>query len=97
LVRRSIVDGKQGKRRRWGGITDELKAKLVEACETALRQSVDAKDVRDITNLGKLLVAMEGQNQADDHLDDKNERLDGGKATEITVVTVPPPVRARLE
>jgi hypothetical protein len=36
----------------------------------------------------RVLVAMEAQNQADDHLDDKNARLDAGKATENTVTEV---------
>lgn len=38
----------------------------------------------------KVIVAMEGQNQADDHLTDKNERLDSGKPTEnnVTVLVI---------
>jgi hypothetical protein len=37
---------------------------------------------RDRIGASKVLVQMEGQNQTDDHLADKNERLDGGKSTE---------------
>lgn len=50
----------------------------------------------------RVLVAMEGQNQADDHLADKNARLDDGKPTEnvasapvVLVHTAPPPPPAK--
>lgn len=36
----------------------------------------------------RVLVAMEQQNQADEHLADKNDRLDAGKATERVVESI---------
>ena len=37
---------------------------------------------------GALILQMDGMDQADDHLDDKNKRLDEGKATENVVERV---------
>lgn len=37
---------------------------------------------RDIASLTKVLAQVESQNQADDHLADKNARLDSGQVTE---------------
>lgn len=64
---------------RWP-ITYDIKAELVNKAVTALRRT---EDERAIAGLGKLLKDMEGQNQADEHLADKNNRLDDGKPTEI--------------
>jgi hypothetical protein len=36
----------------------------------------------------RMIGVAEGQNQADDHVREKNERIDGGKATEATEVRV---------
>lgn len=63
---------------RWP-ITDSLKRKLLDKIEAALDTAEDARDIR---GLGQVIVAMEAQRQADEHLDDKNSRLDSGKATE---------------
>lgn len=63
---------------RWP-VSDETKKKLVERVSSALDS---ADEPRDIASLGKVLTAMEAQNQADDHLQDKNDRLDSGKSTE---------------
>lgn len=35
----------------------------------------------------RVLVSMDGLNQGDEHLDDKNQRLDSGKATENIAAT----------
>lgn len=69
-------------RRRWP-IPDRLKALLIEKAEACLEV---ADNTRDVAALGKLLTAAESQNQADEHLADKNSRIDSGKATEAHVV-----------
>jgi hypothetical protein len=63
---------------RWP-VSAKLKAKLAAKLEDCLDREEDG---RIVASLGKVLTAMEGQNQADDHLADKNSRLDNGKATE---------------
>lgn len=45
-------------------------------------ETVDGPADANAISAAKVLVAMAGQNQADRHLDDKNARLDAGKATE---------------
>lgn len=60
-------------------MSDAVKAKLAAKLEDCLDREEDG---RIVASLGKVLTAMEAQNQADDHLADKNERLDSGKATE---------------
>ena len=64
--------------RRWG-LPPALKAKLISKIDAHLDL---ADDGRVIAALGKVLTTMEGQNQADDHLAEKNDRLDTGKPTE---------------
>lgn len=72
LIRRSAVG-------HWP-VTPALRAKLVRKIDAALDVAED--DPRSVASLGKVLTAMEAQNQADDHLEDKNKRLDDGKPTE---------------
>jgi hypothetical protein len=66
-------------KRRWG-LTDEMKKALVDKTFASFAQ---ATDERAIVGLAKVLQTMEAQNQADEHLADKNNRLDNGKPTEI--------------
>lgn len=48
-----------------------------------------ASDVaRDAAAAAKTVIAAEAQNQADEHLDEKNKRLDEGKPTESVGVRV---------
>lgn len=78
--------------KRWRGLTDEFKdelaASLRMANETAkeLASKGDPETaleaIKMIPNIVRVGVAMEGQNQADEHLAEKNERIDTGKATE---------------
>lgn len=63
---------------RWP-VSDAVKAKLAAKLEDCLDREEDG---RIVASLGKVLTAMEAQNQADDHLEDKNKRLDDGKPTE---------------
>lgn len=79
--------------KRWRGLDDAKKdsfvAGLVEAHDTArdlMRNAIDPKDQLDAANLVlsavKTAAVIEGQNQADEHLEDKNARLDAGAVTE---------------
>lgn len=55
----------------------------------AIVQKIEDEAEKGDMRAAKILLDMEAQNQADDHLADKNERLDGGKATEnLKVVQV---------
>lgn len=67
---------------RWQ-IPDELKTALVVKLGQIV---VNSDDARDVNGAARTLVAMEGQNQADDHVASKNERLDSGKPTEVAHV-----------
>ncbi len=78
--------------RRWRGLTDAVKDELAESLRMAneAAQRLAANDnpeialegVKMIPSIVRTGVLMEGQCQADEHLADKNERLDTGKATE---------------
>ena len=78
--------------KRWRGITDEVKDEIVNITLKAARASVGMIDsglpdrvdagVRGATSAAKTLAMMEGQCQADEHLDEKHARLDNGQATE---------------
>jgi len=79
--------------RRWAGITPEAKSSfaggLHEASE-AMRSALKAASSLDestraagvIASIARTAVAMEGQVQEDEHLEDKNRRLDAGQLTE---------------
>lgn len=71
MVRRAI-------RQRWR-IPDEVRETVVSRMARTVAESPIE---RDATAAAKVLVAAEGQNQADEHLDAKNARLDDGKPTE---------------
>lgn len=76
---------------RWP-LSDEMREGAVKALQNALA-NCRADDSRDVASLLRVLVAMEGQNQADDHLIHKEERADEGKpeaVTEIRVVRAEP-------
>lgn len=49
---------------------------------------VEVSNARNQVAAARVLVAMEQQNQADEHLADKNDRLDAGKATERVVESI---------
>ena len=78
--------------KRWRGLTDEFKDELAASLRTAnetakaLAASGDPElaleAVKMIPGIVRTGVAMEGQNQADEHQQAKEERLDSGKATE---------------
>ncbi len=70
LVRRAIES-------RWP-IPREMMAEAVEVAKRLMNDD----DARVRSHALRVLTAMEAQNQADDHLADKNARLDEGKPTE---------------
>jgi hypothetical protein len=89
LIRNAIKEWPK----RWRGLTDSFKERCVRDMEWAAEQARLAPDplegAKVLTSIAKTVVAMEGQQQADDHLADKNSRLDSGLATErISVAPV---------
>jgi hypothetical protein len=65
--------------RRWP-TTDTVKAKLINRVEDRLSDPLLGDDA--LSSLGRVILMAESQNQADDHLAEKNDRLDTGKPTE---------------
>jgi hypothetical protein len=76
--------------KRWRGLTPELKDKLMTQLEKATDEVAEVTDVdkrvKLRTDIVKTGAVLEGQVQADEHLDEKYERLDGGKTTELVKV-----------
>lgn len=80
-------------RERWP-IPEETRSVLLERLKTIIEKptvqamskdgpvSLDGPADANAVRAASVLVAMMAQNQADDHLADKNQRLDEGKATE---------------
>lgn len=59
--------------------TSEQRKRILEKLEKAVG---DAETPRDVAALARAFASIEAQNQADDHLLDKNDRIDSGQATE---------------
>jgi len=81
--------------KRWRGLTDSFKDSIVDdlvhAGEIARNMvEVDpAAAVDRIVSIARTAIAMEGQVQADEHLDNKNQREDEGKGLQqVAVVQV---------
>lgn len=53
-----------------------------DIAERVAKVAAESNDERSIVAAARVLAQMDGLNQADEHLENKNERLDGGKATE---------------
>lgn len=68
---RRAVEGPEGKRARWPGISVEFKADAVQALRVALRWSLEKQDNRAVQGIVKTLAMLEGQNQRDDHHDEE--------------------------
>lgn len=73
---------------RWRGLSPEFKDKVVRGLDTALDWAEAAQDGNALASIARVVVAMEGQVQADQHLEDKNTRIDTGQATEVQAVRV---------
>lgn len=94
LVRKT-TDPKRAKRWR---VPEDFKDEAVAALRNALQMELarDRPDARAVRGIVDTLAKLEGQNQADEHLEDKNRRLDEGRATEAVehyVVEMPKPRR----
>lgn len=76
--------------KRWAGLTPELKDKLMAQLAKAAEEVNDVEDldkrVKLRTDIVKTGAVLEGQVQADEHLDEKYDRMDGGKETELVKV-----------
>ncbi len=79
--------------KRWRGLSDGLKDQFADALAQANARMLSAMNSAEsvgeavqaagaIASIARTAVAMEGQNQTDYWNNDKNERLDSGKATE---------------
>jgi hypothetical protein len=68
-----------------------LKDKMVGAIDWALDQAQADGDAKTVAGLVKTAAVLEGQNQADEHLAEKNKRLDDGLPTDNVTIRVPPP------
>lgn len=85
-LRRSIATANpEHKVQRWGGLDDNLRKQAVKAQAYALKLATERGSVREIDSCVRTLAMLEGQQQADEHLAEKNARLDEGKATENLV------------
>lgn len=73
-----------------GEIVERLRAIVnKERAEVVTMRGVEAIDApadSNAINAAKVLVAMEAQNQADEHLAEKNARIDEGRGTEVVQV-----------
>jgi hypothetical protein len=68
-----------------------LKDKMVGAIDWALDQAQADGDAKTVAGLVKTAAVLEAQNQADEHLAEKNKRLDDGLPTDNVTIRVPPP------
>jgi hypothetical protein len=82
ILRRSVGGGHH---KRWGGIDDTKKGRYVQALDVALRMALESGDHRNIRGCVETLAKLEGQNQADEHLAEKYDRIDTGKGTDAIV------------
>lgn len=67
--------------KRWP-TTPEQRARYLKGLDIAMKLALEKQDQRAITSCIKTMVLIEGQNQSDEHLMDKNARIDSGDATE---------------
>ena len=82
--------------KRWRGLTAEFKDKIIEDLETVRKRATEFPEtMSDPLNGAKVLLSvaktaamMEAQHQSDEHLEDKNSRLDAGQSTENQKITV---------
>ncbi len=83
--------------KRWRGLTDDFKDKVISGLDIGLEvasrtaKTTESSDfairaASAIASIGKTVAMMEKQMQDDEHLQDKNTRLDAGLATERVAV-----------
>lgn len=63
-------------------MTPERRAQVLADYDEAMVIARGSGDLRAIASLLKVAVAIEAQNQADEHLAEKYDRIDEGKATD---------------
>lgn len=88
LLRRSLENPEVSHRQRWPGLDAELRGQAIKAQRQALRLALEKGNVRYIDSCVRTLAMLESQQQTDEHLEDKNKRLDEGKATESQAIQV---------
>lgn len=74
--------------KRWGGLDENAKDEAVLAVRVAMGWGLQNQNGKLVESCVRTMAMLEGQNQTDDHLADKNARLDAGKATENAVQRV---------
>lgn len=74
---------------RWRGLTPEFKARIMTGMDKATQATIEALDgenpmdaAKTMSSLARTAAAIEEQVQKDEHLEDKNARIDAGLATE---------------
>lgn len=71
-LRRSIATANpEHKVQRWGGLDDNLRKQAVKAQAYALKLATERGSVREIDSCVRTLAMLEGQQQADEHLEIK--------------------------
>jgi len=95
LIRRSATDA-LNRRKRWD-ISDAFKAELVQGLRAALNAAAIDGDYKTVNDCVRTAAVLEKMNQDDEHLAEKNARLDDGKPTdgaklEVVYVNRLPPV-----
>ena len=76
--------------RRWP-VTPAIRQKVVDR----MLGVVDGTNDQNAIAASKTILTADAMSQADEHLEQKTERLDEGKATELVVIQSPP--RARVD
>lgn len=71
-------------RNRWP-ITPEMKEMVINRLANIVARSESEERA---STAARTMMMAEGQNQADDHVREKNERIDSGKATDASTVRV---------
>lgn len=96
LVRRTVTD-ELHRMPRWN-ISPEFRTQIMVALQAAHTAAVMANDVGAINDITATVAKLDQMNQSDEQHGDKMRRADMGLPSgDVTVITIPSPVRARLE
>jgi Mg2+/Co2+ transporter CorC len=82
LIRRSTGHGRHS---RWP-VPEDMKQDVVTALRAALALAREQADFAAVNDICRTIVVIEGQNQADDHQDEKFRRIDNKQGTEQIVL-----------
>ena len=85
--------------KRWDGLNDPKKSEVLDALFVALQYAKEDRDARAVASIVRTIVAMEGQNQADQHkgLDLLFRPKAETQTVHIDLFVIPSPVRKRLD